>query len=378
MAGGNSRKTERGAGPAGASEGFVFDRGPVMIYWESTQACDLACVHCRAEAVPGRHPGELTTGEARALFREIATFGGRNPPHLVITGGDPLQRPDLCELIAHARELGLDVSTSPAGTAKLTREAMVRLKEAGVHSISLSLDGSDAARHDAFRGVDGSYEWTIAGARYAREAEVPLQVNTMVTARTLADLPRIHEVVKTFGAMAWSLFFLVSTGRGRELAQITPAEGDAFLAWLWERAARAPFRIRTTEAPHFRRVAFQAMRAEGMSRDAILRTPVGRGFGIRDGNGVAFISHLGEVYPSGFFPLAAGNVRREPLVGIYRDSPLFRSLRDPGRLKGRCGRCAFRAICGGSRARAFAATGDPLETDPLGPHQPGPARAAAA
>ena len=349
---------------------FIYDQAPVMIYWECTQACDLACLHCRAEAVPRRHPGELTTGEGKALIAEIARFGDERLPHLVITGGDPLQRPDLFELIAHAKGLGLDVSTSPAGTARLTRGALAGLREAGVHSISLSLDGPDAARHDAFRGVAGSFDWTIAGARHAREEGVPLQVNTMVTSRTRGDLPRIFEIVERMGVMAWSLFFLVAAGRGRELAQVTPEEGEEVLRWLWERRRRARFRIRTTEAPHFRRVAYQAMRARGMSSQAILRSGAAKGFGIRDGNGVAFISHLGDVYPSGFLPIACGNVREKSVAGIYRSHPLFRDLRKPDLLKGRCGRCPFRAACGGSRARAFTATGDPLGEDGLCPYEP--------
>lgn len=350
-------------------ESSVYARAPIMLYWEVTRACDLACTHCRAEAIPFRDPQELTTAEAKSLLRQIVEFGDPMP-HLVCTGGDPLMRPDLMEIVREAVDHGLRVSIAPSGTSSLTREVLARLKQAGVQSLSLSLDGSTPPRHDGFRGVPGCFGWTAQAARWARE--LPLQINTLVTAETLSDLPDLFRLVSSLHIVRWSLFFLIPVGRGRALRGITPDEAEVLCHWLYERSAESPFTISTTEAPHFRRVALQRMRAAGMTEPAIRNSGVGRGFGVRDGNGVAFISHRGDVYPSGFLPVAAGNVRTANVVDLYRHAPVFTALRDVTRLKGKCGRCPFNAICGGSRARAFASTGDYLESDPLCAYQSNP------
>ncbi len=354
---------------------FIYDRAPMLVYWESTQSCALACVHCRAEAQAAPHPHELTTEEARALFRQIAAFDSK-PPHLVITGGDPLRRPDLFELIAYGRDLGLSISVTPAGTSALTPAVIRSFKEAGVASLALSLDGSTAARHDAFRGVAGSYAWTLEGARAIIAEGIPLQVNTMVTAETLADLPSIFALMNEMGITRWAVFFLITTGRGSTLAEITPAQSEQMLNWLWEinRAPETTCAIKTTEAHHYRRIGVQRMQRR-MSADQILSTPFSRSFGIRDGNGIVFVSHLGDIYPSGFLPIPTGNVRRDSLVKTYREDALFKALRDADQLTGKCGECAFRIICGGSRARAYAVTGNPLASDPLCPYQPHATRA---
>jgi len=348
---------------------LVFDRRPVLVYWELTQACDLACKHCRAEAIPQRHPLELSTGEAKRLLRELRAFGDP-PPHLVMTGGDVMHRPDLFELIDFAVGLGLPVSVAPSGTNRLTPAVIREFKALGIQSMSLSLDGSTAEKHDEFRGVPGCFAWTLSAARAVREVDIPLQVNTLVTAETLDDLPQIYELMGELDIARWSLFFLVQVGRGRTLRQITPAQAERLFHQLYEWVKEAPFAIKTTEAMHFRRVAYRRMQMEGLSPSEIQKTSIGRGFGIRDGNGIMFISHLGEVYPSGFLPLSAGDVRKASPVEIYQDSGLFRRLREPQNFKGKCGRCEFNGICGGSRARAYAATGDPLESDPLCAYQP--------
>ncbi|MCL6641112.1 MAG: cobalamin-dependent protein, partial [Candidatus Rokubacteria bacterium] len=249
-------------------------------------------------------------------------------------------------------------------------EAIQRLRDAGIQSVSLSLDGSDAARHDAFRGVPGCFDLTLRAAGWVAEAGLPLQVNTLVTDRTAADLPAIYHLLATLPVERWSLFFLIAVGRGTALRELDPAAAERLMGWLYERAAGAPFAIKTTEAPHFRRVAVERMRAAGWDGARIRQSSVGRGFGIRDGNGILFISRTGDVTPSGFLPLAAGNVRRARLVDLYRSSALFLALRDPARFAGRCGRCEYRTICGGSRARAFAHTGDALASDPLCPYVP--------
>lgn len=361
---------------AAQHERFTYDQAPRLVYWESTQSCALACVHCRATAQSYRHPDELSTAEARGLFRQIAAFGGESLPHLVITGGDPLRRPDLYTLIEYGRSLGLSVSVTPAGTAALTPEVVSRFESAGVASIALSLDGSTPALHDAFRGVTGSFAWTLDGAQTIIDRGIPLQINTLVTAETLDDIPQVYEVVKELGITRWALFFLITTGRGRSLAEVFPAESERLLNWLLDisRAPATNFVIKTTEAHHYRRIATQRM-LRHMPEEGILRTPVGRGFGIRDGNGIVFVSHRGEVYPSGFLPIDTGNIRTSELTQIYRDAPLFRALRDPEQLTGKCGDCPFRVICGGSRARAYAMTGDPLASDPLCVYQPRAPRA---
>ncbi len=356
---------------AGGGPPLVYGRAPQLVYWEATRACELACIHCRADALVRRSPDELTTAEARTLLEQIAGFGGPRLPQLVITGGDPLQRPDLFELIAYGRGLGLSIAVTPAGTARLTPELIAAFGQAGVNSLALSLDGSDAARHDAFRRVAGSYAWTLNAARAIVAAGIPLQVNSMVTADTAADLPALYTTMTGLGITRWALFFLIGTGRGQGLAEVTPKQSERLLNWVWglAEAPATPFAIKTTEAHHYRRIAFTKL-ARRSDDAGIAARPVGRGFGIRDGNGIVFVSHTGEVYPSGFLPLTAGNVRASTLAAVYRDQPLLRRLRDTDQLQGKCGACPFRRICGGSRARAYAATGDPLGSDPLCPYQP--------
>lgn len=359
-----------------AQTGYVYDRAPMLVYWELTRACDLACRHCRAEAVIQRDPDELTTDEARALLHQVLEFG--TPlPHMVFTGGDPLKRSDLLPLIEEAQRLGIGVSLAPSGTTLLTREAIGRLRAAGIQSMSLSLDGSTAERHDAFRGVPGCFEMTTRAAGWVIGEGIPLQVNTLVTADTAADLPAIYDLLTGLAIERWSLFFLISVGRGTALRELDSDAAERLMEWLYDLMRTSPFAIKTTEAPHFRRVALERMRAAGLDGPAIRRSSVGRGFGIRDGNGILFISRTGEVTPSGFLPLPAGNVRTSRLADIYRSSTLFTSLRRVSQFKDRCGRCEFNTMCGGSRARAFAHTGDALATDPLCPYIPGGSGAAA-
>jgi radical SAM protein len=343
----------------------------MLIYWEMTRACDLACMHCRAEAAVNRDPDELSTDEARSLLRQVLDFG-RPLPHMVFTGGDPLKRPDLFDLIAEAVTLGIGVSLAPSATALLTPEAIRGLKSSGIQSMSLSLDGSASERHDAFRGVPGCFETTRRAAEETIAEGIPLQINTLVTEGTASDLPAIYDLMTTLAIERWSLFFLISVGRGAGLRELSPPAAELLMHRLYDQMRNAPFAIKTTEAPQFRRVALSKMRAAGMDGAQIRQSGVGRGFGIRDGNGIMFVSRRGDVTPSGFLPLPGGNVRRSSLVDIYRRSALFTSLRDVSSFEGRCGRCEFAAICGGSRARAFAHTGNPLASDPLCPYVPPP------
>lgn len=339
-----------------AASRFVFDRAPLRVYWEVTRACDLACRHCRAEAQPSRDPAELDTEQGLRLLERLAAFGHPRhpPPRVVLTGGDPLKRPDLFALIAGARARGLRVSVSPSATPLLTAAMLRQLKTAGVEAISLSLDGSTASRHDRFRGFPGTFERTLAAARVAEAFDLPVQINTLVAADTRADLPAIYELVRDVGAARWSLFFLVAVGRGTVLRPVSAHECEALLWWLSGLGKQGKPLVTTTEAPHFRRVVRQAG-GHGS----------GHAGGVRDGNGVLFISHTGDVTPAGFLPTVVGNVTRDDVVALYRDAPLFAALRAPDGFGGRCGRCAYRWECGGSRARALAATGDPLAEDPL-------------
>ncbi|MFQ5849565.1 MAG: TIGR04053 family radical SAM/SPASM domain-containing protein [Candidatus Binatia bacterium] len=358
------------AGDRREASRLVYSQKPFLIYWELTRACDLACRHCRAEAMAQRDPGELSTPEAMGLLKSIGEFGG-HAPHLVLTGGDPLKRPDFFDLLGYGARLGLRMSVAPSGTSALTREVLRRFKAAGVESISLSLDGSSAEGHDGFRGVPGCFARTIEAARLARGARLALQINTLVTAETRSDLADIYRLVRELSPMRWSLFSLIAVGRGSTLREITPEQCETLHHWLYEISKEGPFAVATTESPHFRRVAVARMRAEGIPLARIRETSVGRGFGIRDGNGIMFISHTGDVYPSGFLPLTTGNVRMADIVGIYRESEVFRVIRQTSRFRGRCGWCEFKEICGGSRARAYAMTGDFLETDPLCAYDPG-------
>lgn len=353
-------------GAAGRPTGWVYADAPVRVYWELTRACDLACRHCRADAIPVPDPAELTPGEGAALVDALAGFGPPAPA-LVLTGGDPLKRPDLWELLALAAGRGFAVALAPSATALLTPGAIGRLREAGVGALSLSLDGADAASHDGLRGVPGCFARTLAAARTAAAVGLEVQINTLVSAETAPQLPAIASRVAALGAGRWSLFFLVPVGRGQLLQPLDPARAEAVLEWLAALAEGSPFAVSTTEAPHYRRVVLQRRRAAGWQRPlGALRRP----FGIRDGNGLLFVSHTGDVQPSGFLPLSAGNVRTASPVELYRTAPLFRALRDPATFRGRCGRCEYRTVCGGSRARAYATSGDPLGEDPLCPYQP--------
>jgi radical SAM protein len=348
---------------------LVFAEAPKLIYWELTRACDLACKHCRAEAIAERDPLELSTEEAKALLAELRAFGDP-PPQLVLTGGDPLKRPDFFELIRHGRSVGLPISVAPSGTPLLTSDAISALAANGVVSMSLSIDGSTAESHDRFRGVAGCFDTTMRAIHAVRAAAIPLQINTLITPETMTELPDVFRLLRDLGIMRWSLFYLIATGRGRALREIRPSEAEALHNWIYDIVKTAPFAIKATEAPHFRRVAYMRMRLEGLDDAAIRQTPIGRGFGIRDGNGIMFISHTGDVYPSGFLPEVAGNVRRQSPVALYRHSEIFTRIRDVDQYVGKCGLCEFRQICGGSRARAFAETGDPMGSDPLCAYRP--------
>ena len=358
-----------------------FNISPFVVIWENTRACDLACVHCRAAAQSKRSQFELTTEEGFRLIDEIALM---RPKVFVITGGDPLKREDTFDLIAHAKDSGLEPSLTPSATPLLTEEAVAKMKRYGLSRMAVSLDASNAMLHDNFRRVPGSFDLTLRAIRAAKKEGIPVQVNTTVTRRTIGDLPAMVPVLEELGIVMWSVFFVVPTGRAKNADLVTPEEVENLFGFLYETSRRMPFSVRTTEAMHYRRYMMQQMNAAsidpatglidgstkfqplGVQPGAISRAPRG----VNEAKGFVFISHIGDVYPSGFLPLKAGNVKKESLRDIYRSSELFMSLREPNNLKGKCGRCEFRDLCGGSRARAWAMTGDVFAADPLCAYEP--------
>ncbi len=341
-----------------------FAQIPLNVYWEITQACGLACRHCRAEAMPEPDAGELSFEDGIDFLRQIAEFGAPLP-QLILTGGDPLLRRDLYAFIDEARRLGIGVSITPAATQALTRSVLADLKKHGVEGVGLSLDGSSAERHDSIRGVPGTFDRTLDAMAWAAELGMPVQINTLVSAETAPDLPAIYELLTGHRIARWSLFFLISVGRGKVLQPLEPDQAEALMGWVYELSKTAPFVAATTEAPSYRRVAIQHMKAEGLTGEQIARSPIGRGFGIRDGNGIVFVSSTGDIFPAGFLPVSAGNVRRNRIADVYRHAPLFAALHDPRSFEGRCGTCEYHALCGGSRSRAFSASGNVLASDPL-------------
>jgi radical SAM protein len=371
-----------------------FNRSPFVVIWENTRACDLACVHCRAAAQPKRSHFELTTEEGFRLIDQIADLG---PRVFVLTGGDPLKREDTYDFIQYAKERGLEPALTPSATPLLTEAAVARMKRRGLARLAVSLDASNAALHDDFRRVPGSFDLTLRAICAAEKLGIPVQINTTVTRRTIDDLPQMVELLRSLGIVMWSVFFVVPTGRAKRSDLVTPEAVEGLFAFLYETSKRVPFSIRTTEAMHYRRYVMQRMALErGRDLRTLVDTKTGlidastlfmqhaaplgvqsqpgavsrAPRGVNEGKGFVFISHIGDVFPSGFLPLRAGNVKTKPLAEIYRESELFTGLRDSSNLKGKCGSCEFRDLCGGSRARAWATTGDVYASDPLCLYQP--------
>lgn len=350
-----------------------FSERPFLAIWEVTQACDLACVHCRASAQPDRHPMELTTEEGKNLIDQIAAM---QVPVFVLTGGDPIKRPDLFELIAHARAVGVRVSLTPSATPLLTRDIVIRLKDAGLARLAVSMDGAGAATHDAFRGMSGSFARTLDAVRWANEVGLPVQINTTFSRRNIGEIDAIVALMESLRITLWSVFFLVPTGRGKLNDLLSADEFEEVFAKLYRLSKTASFDIKTTEAQHYRRFVLQHKVAErkagaGPSEPERVADSIGRApRGLNDGKGFVFISHTGEAFPSGFLPVSAGNIRQQPLRTIYRESPLFLNLRNTSKLEGKCGACEFKEICGGSRARAYALTGNPYGEEPCCAYNP--------
>ncbi len=349
-----------------------FSQTPFVAIWEVTRACDLACRHCRAEAINLRNPDELSTEEGYDLIDKIRSMGTHI---LVLSGGDPVKREDIFDLIRYGALSGLRMATIPAATHALTPELVRKLKEAGLSQIAFSLDGPDRETHDSFRGTPGAFDLTMKGAWYARTAELPLQINTTFGVHNIDRFEEIATLVKDLGVVFWEVFFLVPTGRGRLLKQMKAYQYERLFEKLYEFSKEVDFIVKITEAQHYRRYVMEReTKDKSPGAEADLPERLTRDFGpggsiglapkgVNSGNGFVFISHTGEVFPSGFLPISAGNVRNESIVDIYRESPLFVDIRDYRQIKGKCGVCEWKYICGGSRARAYALTGDYMESE---------------
>jgi radical SAM protein len=349
-----------------------FDQAPMLVIWEVTQACDLACVHCRASAQSERNPKELTTDQGYRLLDQIKSFGD---PLMVFTGGDPLKRPDLYDLIRYSVKIGLRTNVTPSATPLLTPEAIDQFKASGVSRMAISVDGHDAASHDEFRGIPGTFDRAMAALRHARDIGLDTQFQTTVTRRNMDHLPEIAEIVKEMRSKMWSLFFLIVTGRALENDDLAAPEYEQVFKFMYDLSKTTPFGIKTTEAMHYRRYVAQRMKAEHGDRSNSAREVTWRTAGVSDGKGFVFVSHQGEIYPSGFLPIRGGNVLEEELTDVYRNSELFKTLRDTGAREGKCGVCEYQKICGGSRSRAYALTGDFMGSDPRCVYQPQAAEA---
>ena len=333
-----------------------FDDHPLIAIWETTQACDLACKHCRASARPARDSGELSTDEGKRLLGSLARAG---VPIVVLTGGDPAKREDLEELVRHGAALGLSMGLTPSATPLVTDELIERLASVGLRRLAISIDAPDATAHDAFRGVTGSFAQSLRILRKARQTGVPTQVNTSLHAGNIGLLENMVPLIQETNCVLWSVFYVVPTGRAGAGMMPHPDVVEKSLELLAEITGRVSFGIKTTAAPHYRRVllARKQARSHGTHGLDTLRVNEGRGF--------MFISHRGDIYPSGFLPVGCGNVRSVDPLLTYRFHPVFKSLRDPQALTGKCGVCEYRVVCGGSRARAYATSGSLLESDPL-------------
>ncbi|MGB8260289.1 MAG: TIGR04053 family radical SAM/SPASM domain-containing protein [Terracidiphilus sp.] len=367
-----------------ARGGIDYDESPFLAIWEVTQSCDLACKHCRAAAQPLAHPDQLSTEEGKDLIDQIATM---HVPIFVFTGGDPLKRADVFELIRYAAGKGVQVALTPSATPLLTREAMVKLKEAGLVRLGISLDGSTPEIHDRFRGLPGAWDRTIQAIEWASEVGIPIQVHTTISRHNAHDLDNLCALFEKQKIVMWNVFFLVPLGRGQQADLLSGEEFEQVFGKIYELSLRANFQIKTTEAMHYRRYLLQHKLEErkmghGAARGnahyepgAPTAAPETRNMSwatrrVNDGKGFLFVSHVGNVYPSGFLPIHAGNIRETPLQEIYKNAPIFKSLRDTSKLEGKCGACEYKEICGGSRARAYALTGDPLAQEPCCIYQP--------
>ncbi|MDA0525230.1 heme b synthase [Methanococcoides alaskense] len=335
---------------------------PRIIAWELTWGCNLACVHCRGSSTSEIPEGELSTSEAKHFVDEIVEMGD---PILILTGGEPLVRKDVYEIARYATDKGLRVALATNGTL-LNDDVVKKLKDAGVQRVSISIDGSTAQTHDDFRGVPGAFESTMRGIEYLKAGGLGFQINTTITKRNVDEIPAILEIATKIGAEAHHIFLLVPTGRGKELEneEIPPAEYERVLNWFYDQQKHVKIQLKATCAPHYFRIMRQRAKREGTEVTVKTHGYEAMTRGCLGGISFCFVSSTGDVQPCGYLPVVAGNVKENSFKEIWEDSVLFNDLRDYDKLGGKCGRCSYKSVCGGCRARAYAATGDYMAEEP--------------
>jgi len=341
-----------------------------MVAWEVTRSCNLACIHCRASSLRSPYPGELTTDQGKRLLDDIARFSN---PVIILTGGEPLLRPDIYELAAYGDQKGLRMVLATNATL-VTREIAVRMLDAGIKRVSISIDGLDAASHDRFRGVPGAFDGAMTGIEAMKQAGMEFQINTTVTRTNLGQIEDIFALALRLGAAAHHIFLLVPTGRGKDLAdqEITPRDYEETLEWFHEKSLTCPIQLKATCAPHYYRIFHQRKKAAPVPQTTDRH---GHPFhtmtrGCMGGSSFCFISHTGQVQPCGYLELDCGQVKKKDFATIWKESVILNNLRDLNQFSGKCGRCEFIRICGGCRARAYETTGDYLAEEPFCIYEP--------
>jgi len=339
-----------------------------LVAWETTRNCNLACLHCRASATHGPFSGELDTQAALRLLDQIAEVG---KPIVILTGGEPLLRPDIFEIAQYGTNKGLRMVMAPNGTL-ITETTVRQMIDAGIKRISVSLDGAARESHDRFRGVEGAFDGALRGIKLAKDAGLEFQINTTITKTNLDEIPLIQDLAVELGAVAHHIFLLVPTGRGKYIVdqEITAAEYERTLNWFYDQREKTPLQLKATCAPHYYRILRQRAKQDGKpvtfkthGLDAVTRGCLG-------GTGFCFVSHTGVVQPCGFLDINCGNVTQASFANIWKHSDVFLALRNSKELKGKCRKCEFIKVCGGCRARAYEATGDFLTEEPLCSYQP--------
>jgi len=341
---------------------------PRLVAWEVTRSCNLSCVHCRASSEKGPYPGELDTKKSKEILDQICITG---KPMIILSGGEPLLRKDIFELARYGTKLGLRMVMATNGTL-VTPQIANNIKDSGIQRVSISLDGADAASHDLFRQVKGAFDSALKGIDILRQYGIEFQINTTVTRHNRDEIDRIFNLAVELGAAAHHIFLLVPTGRAKDMVnqEIDAGEYEKLLHWFYDMRDKTPLHLKATCAPHYYRILRQKAHKKGKKvdfehygLDAVTRGCLG-------GTSFCFISHEGIVQPCGYLELNCGDLKKSTFEEIWRDSEIFKDLRDFNGYKGKCGICEYRKFCGGCRARAYESTGDYMEQEPLCVYQP--------